>query len=304
MGEFELIQRYFAKHRTHLAVIGIGDDAAVLEPLPKGQQQVVCLDTLVTGRHFYDGADAADVGWKSLAVNLSDLAAMGATPRWFQLGLTLPDADASWLAGFAKGLFECAEQYGVALIGGDTTRGPLSITVQAAGSVPAGMALLRSGAAVGDELYVSGTLGGAALALLHAEADQQPLNRPQPRMALGGALLGKATSAIDISDGLLADCSHVLEQSGVGATLRLGNVPLAPGIDESQLELALAGGDDYELLVTLPPNSDIATLEKIGQCALTRIGTIEAEVGLRCVSADGAPYNPGKRGWQHFGNSQ
>lgn len=300
MGEFELIQQYFASRSSGVAVVGIGDDGAVLNPVIPGRQQVVCLDTLVAGRHFRESAAAADIGWKSLAVNLSDLAAMGATPEWFQLGLTLPEADESWLSGFAEGLFECAEQFGITLIGGDTTRGPLSITVQAAGSVPAGKALLRIGARAGDDMYVSGVVGAAALALNNPQANQQPLNRPVPRLALGAVLATVATAAVDISDGLLADCGHVLEQSGVGAMVEIERLPLADGISEANIELALAGGDDYELLFTVPPSTDLSGIEIQTGTPLTRIGKITAEIGLGCIRENGAPYNSATTGWQHF----
>lgn len=299
MGEFELIERYFAS-RDSTVVVGIGDDGAVIQSLPADQQLVVCLDTLVAGRHFPAATSAADIGWKALAVNLSDLAAMGATPQWFQLGLTLPQADEKWLAQFAEGLFECARVCSIELVGGDTTRGPLSITVQAAGSVPAGKALLRSGARPGDVLCVSGRLGGAALALSDSTANAQPLNRPLARIPLGQALSGTATSCIDISDGLLADLGHLLKQSDMGATLQLGALPLADGVSRSNIELALAGGDDYELLFSLPAECDLTALAEVAGCAVSVIGEIQSSAGLRCIDVDGSPYNQSHRGWQHF----
>ncbi|HSQ82315.1 MAG TPA: thiamine-phosphate kinase [Casimicrobiaceae bacterium] len=272
MNEFELIERYFRRppHNPDVRV-GIGDDGAVIAPSP-GMEYVLTVDMLVEGRHFVAGADPERLGHKTLAVNLSDLAAMGALPRFALLAGALPDADESWVAAFMRGFDALARQYDVELIGGDTTRGPRNLCVTAIGELPAGSALLRRGANPGDTIYVSGTLGDAALALAvaggRADVDSQwraaldrRLDAPEPRVALGVALRGVASGAIDVSDGLIGDLGHILAESRVGATVDLASVPSSPALramlegDERDLALTclLAGGDDYELCFTAPP---------------------------------------------------
>ena len=314
--EFDLIERFFAGHDRHRDVLlGVGDDAALLAPPPPGEALVVTIDTLVAGVHFLADGDPQALGHKLLAVSLSDLAAMGASPAWATLALTLPEPDEAWLESFCRGLFELASEYEVALVGGDTTRGPLTLTLQAAGHVPPELALRRAGARPGDAVCVTGTLGDAALALappgdLQAgEADflQQRLDRPTPRVATGLALRGLATAAIDLSDGLAADLGHVLEASGVGASLDLVRLPLSPPLrrlaDMGDWTHPLAGGDDYELCFTLPA-ARLAELETL-DCGVdvTRIGTVEAEPGLRLVAPDGSPYTLTRAGYDHFGGS-
>ncbi|HEY0914657.1 MAG TPA: thiamine-phosphate kinase [Solimonas sp.] len=311
MDEFSLIRRHFAGLTPARpdVVLGIGDDAALLRPSP-GMQLVVTSDTLVAGRHFPECTAAADIGWKALAVNLSDLAAMGAEPRWFTLALTLPDADPQWLEGFAAGLRELAQPSGIALVGGDTTRGPLSITITAMGEVPPGQALRRDGARPGDRICVTGTLGDAALALRRLEQPglpaqlRQRLDRPTPRMAAGLALRGLATAALDISDGLAGDLGHILAASGVGAEIDLGALPgsahfngLAPA--DGRAELMLRGGDDYELCVCLPPEAVEEAQQRL-DVPLTEIGRITAEPGLRGLDASGSLQPQQACGYRHF----
>ena len=300
MGEFDLIKQFFKRAVPQPGVVvGIGDDCAVLAAT-SAMQWLVSSDMLVEGRHFLSTVDPQRLGHKALAVNLSDLAACGATPRAFTLALALPRADPVWLAGFSQGLFALADAHGIALVGGDTTQGPLNICITVIGEVPAGAALLRSGAAVGDDLYVSGQLGDARLALqvfrgtvsLGGESFEQvrrAMECPLPRVALGQALRGVASSAIDVSDGLLGDLGHILQASGVGARLSVDELPrsavLATLPLALQREFGLSGGDDYELLFTAPA----AAHEAVQQAALrsatsvTRIGRIEAAAGLRLV---------------------
>jgi thiamine-monophosphate kinase len=322
MGEFELIARYFDRP-VRRNPLGVGDDCALLQPAP-GMQLAVSSDLLVEGRHFLSTVEPRRLGHKALAVNLSDLAACGARPLAFTLALSLPLADEAWLAPFAGGLLALADAHGCALVGGDTTRGPLAICITVFGEVPAGQALLRSGARVGDDLYVSGTLGDARLALevLRGEVQVAPavfaaarerLETPAPRVALGQALRGLATSAIDLSDGLLGDLGHVLRQSAVGARIDVdaalalfaagregaGGVP-SP---EQQLAWVLAGGDDYELAFTAPPSlrADIAAIAMRTATSVARIGAIEAAPGVRLVDARGrAVEAPAIRGFDHF----
>jgi thiamine-monophosphate kinase len=268
LGEFELIERYF-RPPVRRAALGGGDDCALLQPAP-GQQMAVSTDLLVEGRHFLSTVAPERLGHKALAVNLSDLAACGAEPLAFTLALSLPRAEPSFLAPFARGMLELAEQHGIELVGGDTTAGPLTIGITAMGQVPPGQALLRSGARAGDELWVSGCLGDARLALevfrgrveLPGEAFgavREAMERPQPRVALGLALRGIATAAIDLSDGLLGDLAHVRRRSGVGATLWLDALPRSAALAAQpvsvQRECLLAGGDDYELLFTAPASA-------------------------------------------------
>jgi len=322
MGEFDLIARFFerpAQRAAHVGAgvdIGIGDDCAVLQP-QAGHQWLVSSDMLVEGRHFLSTVDPARLGHKALAVNLSDLAACGATPRAFTLALALPRADAGWLEGFASGLFALADAHGIALVGGDTTQGPLNLCITVMGEVPQGQALLRSGARAGDDIYVSGTPGDARLALevfrgtltLHAEqfeAVRRAMECPTPRVALGMALRGIATSAIDVSDGLIGDLGHVLRRSGVGATLDADALPasevLAAQPADRRREMGLAGGDDYELVFTAPPaaRERIAAAGAQSGTRVTRIGRIESAPGLRLVDASGAPLAARYASFDHF----
>lgn len=299
MNEFELIRHYFAPLSLTGGdvVLGIGDDAALLAP-PAGFEIAITSDTLIAGRHFPLETAASDIGWKALAVNLSDLAAMGAQPRWYTLALSLPAVDRDWLAGFASGLKALSSRAQISLVGGDTTQGPLSITITALGLVPSGQALRRSGAQPGDRVFVSGSLGDAALALSRwqAGAGQQDvdaawlrarLDRPTPRLVLSMALRGMATAAIDLSDGLSSDIGHVLKASGVGARLYPHRLPASPAFarlapPEQRHQLQASGGDDYELLFCLPPDrsAEAASLADELDLALSDIGEITATPGL------------------------
>lgn len=313
MDEFDLIRRFLAPLGVAGGdlLLGIGDDCALVQP-PPGDVLAISTDSLIEGRHFPVGTDPAAVGWKALAVNLSDLAAMGATPRWFTLALTLERADADWLAAFAHGLGTLARAHGIRLIGGDTTRGPLQLTLTVIGSLPAEGALRRSGAQLGDAVCVSGTLGDAAHALNCLQAGQHPdpflrerLDRPQPRVALGLALRGRAHAAIDLSDGLVGDLQHVLDASGVGAMIELERLPVSPALararppGEGRWACQVAGGDDYELCFCLPED-ELAVLAEQVQVPLTRIGTVVAGPGLRCVDASGATIEVPHHGYRHF----
>lgn len=311
MDEFVLIRQYFyglGPVRADVA-LGIGDDCALLQA-PPGELLAVSTDTLIAGRHFPHETAAADIGWKALAVNLSDLAAMGASPRWFTLALSLPTVDEPWLAEFARGLGELAHQSGIALVGGDTTRGPLSLTLTVIGSVPAGQALRRDGARVGDLVCVTGTLGDAALALREANNPACPpelrarLNRPQPRLTAGLTLRGQAHAAIDLSDGLAGDLTHVLTASGVGAQLRADLLPASAAFEQhapaaEKLALQVQGGDDYELCVCLPPDA-VSGLAAQLDVPLTVIGRVTAEPGLRITGADGVTIPVSSHGYRHF----
>ena len=320
MNEFELIARYFARGPGLAAAddprirLGIGDDCALLAPVD-GREIAVSTDMLVAGRHFFDDADPASLGWKTLAVNLSDLAAMGARPLGFTLALALPGVDEAWLAAFARGMFECADAFGCRLIGGDTTRGPLNLCVTIFGEVEPGRALRRDAARIGDDVWVSGTLGAAALALDRLTRGEDPgpalraaLERPVPRVALGRALLGIAHAAIDLSDGLAQDLGHVLAASSCGAELVVPALPssgwLASLDPPRRLRMALAGGDDYELCFTAPSASREAVERAAGAPPVTRVGSIVAGSGLRFVDARGAPTAPlpidALRGFDHF----
>lgn len=318
LGEFDLIRRYFTPAASSPTVkVGVGDDAAVVA-LPPAMQLAVTTDTLVAGVHFPNCTDPYSIGHKALAVNLSDLAAMGATPAWFTLNLSLPAVDSSWLQDFSAGLFALARQYSIDLIGGDTTRGPLSITITAHGFVPAAGALLRTGARVGDRIYVSGTLGDAGIALRMLEkklvlaADFQPqvfakLNRPTPRVAEGLQLRGLASACIDLSDGLLADLGHILARSGVGARVDVRRLPVSKAYDSvfgdiGGWDLALAHGDDYELCFTVPAAKQMAFNRIVPQfqCGFAHIGDIEAEAGLRLITDQGRSYVAASQGFDHF----
>ena len=316
MNEFELIRAYFASQPVARAdvVVGIGDDAAVLAP-PAGRRLAVTTDVLVEGTHFLPGADPEALGHKALAVNLSDLAAMGAEPAWFTLNLTLPRADEGWLKKFCAGLYALARRYNVQLVGGNTARGPLAIAIEAHGFVPEGETLRRSGARAGDRLYVTGTLGDAALALKQRlgtlrlperdlEALAKRLDCPEPRVREGLLLRGVASSAIDISDGLLADLGHLLEASGMGAQLRLEQLPLSPAyrahLDKAGWEPALGGGEDYELCFTVSPERAQAFARLNLPAGAAPIGDITAEPGLRIFDAQGAPYPARSAGHNHF----
>ncbi|HXM80911.1 MAG TPA: thiamine-phosphate kinase [Burkholderiales bacterium] len=288
---------------------GVGDDCALLA-VRDGLEMAVTTDMLVEGRHFLPGADARALGHKSLAVNLSDLAAMGAAPRWATLALALPAADAAWLGAFSQGFFALAGRFGVDLVGGDTTRGrQLTISITAIGEVPAGSALLRSGARPGDDIWVSGELGGAALALVHPEieAAAKRLHEPEPRVALGERLRGLAHAAIDVSDGLAGDLGHILERSQVGAVVHYEQVPRPPAfkdIKDMQLEkdCVLSGGDDYELLFTAAQSrrKDIETLGKELKLPLSRIGSIRAGAAmLEVLDSHGTPLQY-RGGYDHF----
>ena len=321
LGEFDLIRRYFRRDdrpRNPAVALGIGDDCALLQT-PPGMQLAVSSDMLVEGRHFFPEVDPEALGHKALAVNLSDLAACGARPLAFTLALSLPQADEAWLEGFARGLFALADAHGCTLMGGDTTRGPLNLCITVFGEVPVGQALLRSGARPGDQLWVSGSLGDARLALeaLQGTRVLAPdllqtarlrLERPTPRVSLGLALRGIASAAMDLSDGLAGDLGHMLQASGCGArieTALAASLLKTPGValdDDARLSLVLAGGDDYELLFTAPASSSQAVVAAglASNTPVTRIGRIEVEPGLRLVDASGQPVVGHHASFDHF----
>ena len=314
MSEFDLIRRHFTR-ATPNALLGVGDDAALLQ-VSADNVLAVSSDMLVCGTHFFADADPYLLGHKTLAVNLSDLAAMGATPRWATLAISMPNADDAWLAQFSAGFFALAQQHNVDLVGGDTTRGPLNLCVTIMGVVPVSLALRRDGAKVGDEVWVSGNLGDAALALAHLQgrvhlsgsefdAVAKALHQPQPRVALGLALRGIASSAIDISDGLLADLGHILDASGVGAELEFAAMPVSVEM-RSQPALAqrcvLAGGDDYELCFTAAAHhhDELLRIAHGLNLPLTRIGKIVAGKGCIVHDASGLPIQLESGGYDHF----
>jgi len=322
MNEFELIKHYFATFPAQRSdvVLGIGDDAALLQ-VPHDQCLVVAMDTLVSDVHFLATAAPYDIGYKALAVNLSDLAAMGAMPAWFTLALTLPKVDRDWLDHFQQGLLALSTQYNLQLIGGDTTRGPLTITIQAHGFVPAAQALRRDQAKLGDKIYVTGTLGDAGLALALQAGKTLPdnfsaaqktylaqrLNQPSARIEFGLALRDIAFCAIDISDGLAADLGHILTVSKVGATVCVDDLPLSAALkqnaDESHaIELALTAGDDYELCFTVAPEKEAKLKQALANisCPYTCIGSIEQQPGLRLLRSNGRIYQLTQSGYQHF----
>jgi thiamine-monophosphate kinase len=313
-SEFDLIARYFSRP-VRTASLGVGDDAALIRTAP-GAELAVSSDMLVSGRHFFPDVDPVRLGHKALAVNLSDLAAMGAAPKWALLSLALPEADDAWLSGFAEGFFSMADRFGVELVGGDTTCGPLNISVTIMGEVVAGQALRRDGARPGDDVWVSGELGGAALAVRHAlgEADLAPdeavycrdrLEIPEPRIALGLDLLGLAHAAIDVSDGLAADLGHILERSSLGADIVLSSLPVAAPVRArlpGALACLLAGGDDYELCFTAAPERapQILAVAAKARVAVSRIGRIVGRPGLQVLGPDGLPLVMEVTGFDHF----
>ncbi len=318
MSEFDLIDII----RNHCAIaredvrVGIGDDAAILA-VPENHQLAVSTDTLVSGVHFPETTEAADIGWKSLAVNLSDLAAMGATPAWATLALTLPAANRQWVEEFSNGFASLAREFKLALVGGDTTQGALSITVTVHGFVPNDTALLRGGARVGDFVFVTGTLGDAAGGLRLMAGDEprtdavkeliQRLNRPIPRVAQGLVLRGRARSCIDVSDGLLADLGHICTASAVGAEIDVDALPISSALSASfnrdeRRVLQVSGGDDYELCFTASEESATELLGDLARsgCGATRIGRIVEGSGVRVVDAAGNAVAVVHRGWEHF----
>ena len=326
MGEFELIRRHFqrAAPAGSAVVLGVGDDCALLQP-PPGEQLAVSTDMLVEGRHFFAGTDAMALGHKALAVNLSDLAAMGARPLGFTLALSLPAVDEAWLSAFSQGLLALAERHGCPLVGGDTTAGPLNLCITVFGSVRPGLALRRDAAQAGDDLWLSGRTGEARLALerrlgtpwaqavaldAHTQATLEArLHRPEPRLALGRALAGVARAALDVSDGLAGDLGHVLAASRVGACIDEAALPLAPALaglpDTQRRECLLHGGDDYELLFTADPTrrAEVQAAAQASGTSVSRIGRIEAAPGLRLNTADGHRVDWPLRGFDHFGTS-
>jgi thiamine-monophosphate kinase len=326
LGEFELIRRFFMRDAARGAaaesgvVLGIGDDAAVLA-LPPGTELIASVDTIVAGRHFPLGTDARSIGHRALAVNLSDLAAMGATPAWATLALTLPSADAAWLTGFSTGLLGLADEYGVALVGGDTTQGPLTVSVQVLGHAPKGTALRRGGAGDGDLLVVTGTLGdaGAGLAFCcappaaksgpaspDAAALVQRFDYPTPRVRFGVAARGIASAAMDLSDGLLGDLPKLAQASGLAAHVAVERLPLSDAMRAAvslaqAREWALGAGDDYELLLAVPP-ARLAELDAAAErlnLRLTAVGELRAGRGVTW-SLDGRDFLPVSRGYEHF----
>jgi thiamine-monophosphate kinase len=316
LSEFRLIESYFAQRRLGRddVALGIGDDAALLR-VPPGLLLASAVDTLIEGVHFPAGTNPSAIGHKVLAVNLSDLAAMGAEPAWATLSLSLPAPDEGFLRGFCDGLFSLAEQFNVELVGGDTVRGPLVLTLQLSGFVPEGEALSRAEARPGDLLYVSGTLGDAAagLALVQAAALdseeahwlRQRLDLPTPRISLGQALRGIASSCIDISDGLCADVAHIMERSHLGAAIDSRSLPLSPGLlavkgGEEARALALNGGDDYELCFTVPEQkeAELLRLATTFDVPITRIGEMNNEVGV--LRVDGESVASTRGGYDHF----
>jgi thiamine-monophosphate kinase len=319
LGEFDLIQKYFTRPSPQ-AVLGVGDDCALLQPRA-GMLWAISSDMLVEGRHFLSTVRPERLGHKALAVNLSDLAACGATPVAFTLALALPRADEAFLAGLAQGLFSLADAHGIELVGGDTTAGPLNLCITVFGEVPPGQALRRDGAQPGDALWVSHPLGGglgdARLALevfrghgsldgADFEAVRRAMEQPQPRVALGRGLRGLATAAIDLSDGLAGDLGHVLRRSGVGATVLADQLPISPVLARQppalQLDCALSGGDDYELLFSAAPaaGAHVLAVAAAAGVGVRCIGRIEATPGLRVVDGQGRPLGLALRGFDHF----
>lgn len=317
MDEFELIRRYFDQPTTDDSVrVGVGDDGAVLVPAV-GRELVTVIDTLVEGVHFPAKLQADAIGYRAVAVNLSDIAAMGARPRWMTLALTLDEANEKWLEGFASGLYAAAEEHHVSLVGGDTTSGTQKvISIQITGDVDPGMSISRAGASSGDLLFVSGTIGDAAAGLSFLkERDELTIEeralvdrfcRPSARVSLGQALAGVASAAIDISDGLYSDVLKLLDKSDVGGMIETDSIPMSPALrnafdDEKLLQFALAGGDDYELCFTVLPGKEQTLLMLAEQCgvSITRIGEVQAHNGLRCTRA-GRSFDFDHGGYRHF----
>jgi len=318
MKEFDLIKKYFSEQlvKRKDVVLGIGDDCALLAP-PEQQHIAITTDTLVSGVHFPESTLPRAIGHKAVAVNLSDLAAMGAEPTWISLALTLPDADENWLSEFCKGVFELCEFYNVQLIGGDTTQGPLSITITAQGLVPVDKTITRSGAKAGDWIYVTGELGDAALALQNVFGTidiidafrsklYEQLEFPKPKVLAGQALRDYATSAIDISDGLIADLSHICNASNMGARINIENLPLSTMLrgtleQDKAIELALSGGDDYELLFTVSEDNKVGMETALSNLGIetTCIGQINASNQITTVNK-GKPLNLNIKGFEHF----
>ena len=304
MAEFSIIDTYFNRKNANSVDLGVGDDSALLTPPPQ-QQLVICADTSVAGRHFPLDTHPHAIGWKSVAVNLSDIAAMGAKPHSILLALSLPQIDHHWLKNFSQGLYDCCDQFGVSLIGGDTTQSPhLTITVTALGWIETGQAVTRAGAQVGDLICVSGTVGDAAFALQHmGHPLQKRLDYPTPRCQLGQQLKGLASSMIDVSDGLAQDLGHILKASGVGAVLQLDQLPVSSDIakleQEKKWQLALAGGDDYELCFTISPQNYHLLAQQKLDVNLTIIGQITQNLGLTFFQ-NGVDYSIQFHGYQHF----
>lgn len=316
LSEFELIAKFFTRPMRH-AVLGVGDDAALIA-VSAGYELAASTDMLVEGVHFFPDADAEALGHKVLAVNLSDLAAMGAIPKWAMLSLALPAADPDWIERFARGFFALAERHDVDLIGGDTTRGPRNLCVQIMGEVEAGRALRRDGAKAGDDVWVSGHLGDAAAALAHRKGEltlrgpalarcMARMDRPVPRVELGRGLLGLAHAAIDVSDGLVADLGHICERSGVGASVAFESLPCSPELMplrgyDPVVRALLAGGDDYELCFTAPwdRRTDIESLSERLGVALSLVGTIVPGAGVDIRDAQGRALTPKEAGFDHF----
>jgi thiamine-monophosphate kinase len=318
-GEFDLIRRFF-NHPTSHTELGVGDDAALLRPRP-GMQLAVSTDMLVEGRHFFAGSDPFLLGWKAAAVNVSDMAAMGAEPRWITLSLALPVADEAWIEALARGFRDCCDAYSVDWVGGDTTRGPLNLCPTVFGEVPAGVALRRDGARHGDDIWISGWPGMAALGVAHlrdglelvagwAESCVERLHRPMPRVALGIKLRGLATAMLDVSDGVLGDLSHILERSQVGAVIEETRLPLEALLaackrTETATAALLGGGDDYELLFTTPreQRGQVEALSRHLELPLHRIGRILDKSGLWLQRGDGVAEAVEAIGFDHFSQS-
>ncbi|OTG88638.1 thiamine-phosphate kinase [Acinetobacter sp. ANC 3813] len=304
MAEFSIIDTYFNRKNANSVDLGVGDDSALLTP-PPHQQLVICADTSVAGRHFPLDTHPHAIGWKSVAVNLSDIAAMGAKPHSILLALSLDQIDHAWLKEFSQGLYDCCDQFGVSLIGGDTTQSPhLTITVTALGWIESGQAVTRSGAQPGDLICVSGTVGDAAYGLQHlGHPLQKRLDYPTPRCQLGQQLKGLATSMIDISDGLAQDLGHILEASNTGAEIYLENLPVSAEVaqleQEKKYQLALAGGDDYELCFTISPNNYQLLIQQKIDVNLTIIGQITQNLGLTYLQ-NGVNCSIQFHGYQHF----
>lgn len=318
LSEFDLIARYFTRSKpgNRFTALGVGDDCALLAPAP-GEQIAVSMDMLVEGRHFFAGADPGKLGHKCLAVNLSDLAAMGAEPVAFTLALSLPEINQEWLQGFSQGMFNLADLHGCELIGGDTTKGPLTICITVFGHVPAEQALRRDAAQAGDDIWVSGSLGDARLALAGrsaemvldtatVEAASVRMDQPTPRVALGMQLRGIANAALDVSDGLAGDLSHILKASKLGATIDVDALPFGPTLlmlpPETRREFALSGGDDYELCFTAPASrrEQVLAAAQAVNTAVTLIGRIEQEAGLRLCDHQGQAVQVSLQSFDHF----